>query len=47
MYWTKIRRDSKYQLKEVLDWPTYLEHLQAILKEFDPTTAPNKKTLIC
>ncbi len=45
-YWTKIRRDSQYQQKEVLDWAAYLEHLQAVLKEFDPSGAPNKTTLI-
>ncbi len=46
-YWTKIRKDSQYQQEEVLDWAAYLEHLQAVFKEFDPTGAPNKTTLIC
>ncbi len=46
-YWTKIRRDSQYQQEEVLDWTAHLEHLQAVLKEFDPTGAPNEITLIC
>ncbi len=46
-YWTKIRRDSQYQQKKVLDWAPHLEHLQAVLKEFDPSSAPNKITLIC
>ncbi len=46
-YWTKIRQDSQYQQKEVLDWVAHLEHLQAILKEFDPIGAPNETTLIC
>ncbi len=45
-YWTKIRRDSQYQLEEVLDWVAHLEHLQAVFKEFDPTTAPNEESLI-
>ncbi len=45
-YWTKIRRDSQYQQEEVLDWAAHLEHLQAVLKEFDPSGAPNKTTLI-
>ncbi len=45
-YWTKIRRDSQYQQEEVLDWAAHLEHLLAVLKEFDPTGAPNKTTLI-
>ena len=45
-YLTKIRRDSQYELEEVLDWSTYLEFLQTILKEFDPTATPNEETLI-
>ncbi len=45
-YWTKIRRDSQYQQEEVLDWAAHLEHLQAVLKEFNPSDAPNKTTLI-
>ncbi len=45
-YWTKIRRDSKYQQEEVLDWAAYLEHLHAMLKEFDSTGAPNETTFI-
>ncbi len=45
-YWTKIRRDSQYQQEEFLDWAANLEHLQVVLKEFDPTGAPNKITLI-
>ncbi len=43
---TKIRRDSQYQQEEVLDWAAHLEHLQAVLKEFDPSGAPNEITLI-
>ena len=46
-YWAEIKRDSQYQLEEVLDWAAHLEHLQAVLKEFDPIAAPNKETLIC
>ncbi len=42
----KIRRDSQYQQKEVLDWAAHLEHLQAVLKEFDPSDAPNEITFI-
>ncbi len=45
-YWTKIRRNSQYQQEEVLDWVIHLEHLQAVLKEFDPSNAPNETTLI-
>ncbi len=45
-YWTKIRRNSQYQQEKVLDWAAHLEHLQAVLKEFDPSGAPNETTLI-
>ncbi len=45
-YWTKIIRDSQYQQEEVLDWAAHLEHLQVMLKEFDPTNASNETTLI-
>ncbi len=45
-YWTKIRRDSQYQQEDVLDWAAHLEHLQAVLKEIDPSHAPNETTLI-
>ncbi len=45
-YWTKIRRDSQYQQEKVLDWAAHLEHLQAVLKEFEPSDAPNKITFI-
>ena len=42
-----MRRDSQYQLEGILDWAAYLENLQAVFKEFDLTTTPNKETLIC
>ncbi len=29
-----------------MDWAAHLEHLQAVLKEFDSIAAPNKETLI-
>lgn len=29
-----------------MDWAVYLEHVQSILKEFNPSTMPNKGTLI-
>ena len=45
-YWGKIKRDSQYQLEEVLNWATHLEHLQAVLQEFDPTATPNEETII-
>ena len=30
----------------MLDWTAHLKHLQAVPKKFNPTTAPNKETLI-
>ena len=45
-YWTKIKQDSQYQQEEVQDGVAYLNHFQAILKEFNPTYAPNKTTFI-
>ena len=41
-----IKRDSQYQLEEVLDWTAHLEHLQVVLREFDPATALNKEIMI-
>ena len=29
-----------------MDWTAHMEHLQAVLKEFDLVAAPNKETLI-
>ena len=46
IYWGKIKRDSQHQLEEVLDWAAYLEHLQAVLREFDPAATLNKETMI-
>ena len=43
--WSKFRRDSQYQLEEVRDWASHLQHLQSILSEFDRT--PDKQTMIC
>ena len=45
-YWGKIKRDSQHQLEEVLDWAAHLEHLQAVLREFDPDATPNEETMI-
>ena len=44
--WRTIRRDSQYQQEEVMDWAAHLEHLQTVLKEFDPAAAPTKEVLI-
>ena len=45
-YWAKIKRDSQYQQKDVLNWAVYLEHLQIVLREFDFVVAPIKDTMI-
>ena len=37
--WSKIKRDSYYQLKEVQDWAAHFEHLKSILIEFDADCA--------
>ena len=42
----KIRRDSQYQLEEVLDWAVHLVNLQAVFREFDSTAAPSEESLI-
>ena len=44
--WKKLKRDSQYQLKEVYDWASHLEHLQLILLEFDPVAAPTEVTMV-
>ena len=45
-YWSKIKRDSQYQQKNVLDWAAHLENLQVVLREFDSVAAPNKDIMI-
>ena len=45
-YWGKIKKDSQYQLEEVLDWIAHLKHLQAVPREFDSAAAPNKEIMI-
>ena len=44
--WSKMRRDSQYPLEEVQIWASHLEHLQAILREFDAVGAPTETSLI-
>ena len=44
--WKKLKRDSQYQLEEVYDWASHLEHLQSILMEFDPAAAPTESTMV-
>ena len=42
---SKFKKDSQYQLEEVRDWASHIQHLQSILSEFD--RAPNELTMIC
>lgn len=44
--WSKFKRDSQYQLEEVQDWTSHLEHLKSILIEFDASGAPKEPDLI-
>ena len=44
--WRKLKRDSQYELEEVYDWASHLEHLQFILIKFDPATAPTESTIV-
>lgn len=44
--WSKLKRDSQYQLEEVQDWAAHLEYLQSILLEFDDAGAPEEFYLI-
>ena len=44
--WSKLKRDSQYQLEEVQDWAAHLEYLQSILLEFDNAGAPGESYLI-
>lgn len=45
-YCGKIKRDFQYQLENVKDWALDLEHLQAVLKEFDLIAGPDEDVLI-
>lgn len=45
--WSKLKRDSQYQLEEIQDWVAYLEYLQSILLEFNNSGAPEESYLIC
>ena len=45
-YWAKIKRDSQYQQKDVLNQAEYLEHLHIVLRKFDFVVAPNNDSLI-
>ena len=45
-YWGKIKRDFQYQLEKVPNWAAHLEHLQAVLQEFDPAATWNEEIMI-
>ena len=45
--WRTIRKNSWYKQEEVMDWAVHLEHLQTVLRKFDPTAAPTEEVLIC
>ena len=44
--WKKLKKDSQYQLEEVYDWASHLEHLQSILIEFGPVATPTESTMV-
>ena len=41
-----MKRDSQYQLEEVLDWAAHLEHLQAVFLKFDLVATLNEEIMI-
>ena len=41
-----MKRDFQYQLEEIFDWAAYLEHLQAVLQEFNPVATLNEEIII-
>ena len=44
--WSKLKRDSQYQLEEVYNWASHLEYFQSILMEFNPAAAPTESTMV-
>ncbi len=44
--WSSIKRDLQYQGESALDWTSYLEYLQSILREFDSDRALGEPTMI-
>ena len=44
--WKKLKCDSQYQLEEIYNWASYLEHLLFILMEFDPTAISTESTRV-
>ena len=45
-YWGKLKRNSQHQQEELLNWTAYLEHRQAVFREFDPDTSPTERIMI-
>ena len=45
--WNRFGGDSQYQLENVQDWASHLEHRQLILEKFDPQGSPEESDLIC
>ena len=44
--WKKLKWDSQYQLEEVYNWASHLEHFQSIMIEFDPAATPTESTMV-
>ena len=42
----KLKPNSEYQLEEVYDWASHLEHFQSIVMEFDPAGALTELTMV-
>lgn len=40
--WSKLKRDSQYQLEDLQDGTSLLEHLQSIFQEVDLVEAPEE-----
>ena len=44
--WSTTRKNSQHQLKEVIDWVAYLEHLQTVLCKFNANAIISEPVLI-
>ena len=44
--WKKLKRNSQYQLEEIYNWASHLEHLQSILIEFDSAATLTESTMV-
>ena len=45
--WNTIWKDSQRQVKDVMDWAAYVEHLQTVFQKFDINAVISKPVLIC